>query len=635
MTTGANTFAGSSGNLAYRAGYTADLLASVYGLSGLYQAGDNGAGQTIAVVDEEPYLSSDIATYQSCYQTGANVSNVPVGSGVGTTLPSDDEAALDIETAISTAPEAAILVYQGVSQLQILQQIVSADRAKIISSSWATCESSSNAGIAHDYATVTQEAAVQGQSILASSGDNGSQCGATFGTQLPASDPNVTAVGGTTLYSIGPSGAEPYAAGRTPLEAVWNNQVVSSSPTGTGGGISAFNAMPSYQSGAAASLGVINADSGGSCGACRVPRGAGRRGRWRRRLRLRDLRTRCVEGDRRHECGDTSVVRVHRTRQRLGGVPRHDDRVRQSLALPAGGRRLRLDAVQRHRQREPAHRQEHERRLWDQRRPVSAPDWLRHGHRAWLDARRCARCRAVCAACPGLHGDSDLSCRPGERCRLCGVTAAPRNRFGRPSAELHRRRAATRPQRVFRRSDLRRPHHWWHLHNHCQCQRCCDQQREHSLHMDGHKPAPPPTVHKPSPPTVGTARLTGVGSRRPELSFFIQAGRNAPAVHSITAVLPSGLGLAHTSRSLHKGIRVKDRHGRSVSFSVSRERGQFVLGFKPAVSYVTVTVKGPALSASRSFARQVRAHKLKKIRLKVRIVDAASKTRTIQLTIKV
>ena len=112
VATGADTFAGSSGNLAYRAGYTADLLASVYGFSGLYQAGDEGAGQTIAVVDEEPYLSSDIATYQSCYQTAANVSNVPVGSGVGTTLPSDDEAALDIETAISTAPEAAILVYR-------------------------------------------------------------------------------------------------------------------------------------------------------------------------------------------------------------------------------------------------------------------------------------------------------------------------------------------------------------------------------------------------------------------------------------------------------------------------------------------------------------------------------------------
>ena len=50
---------------------------------------------------------------------------------------------------------------------------------------------------------------------------------------------------------------------------------------------------------------------------------------------------------------------------------------------------------------------------------------------------------------------------------------------------------------------------------------------------------------------------------------------------------------------------------------------------------MTVTVEGPALTASRSFARKVRAHKLKKIRLKVRIVDAASKTTTIPLTIKV
>jgi subtilase family serine protease len=267
VNTGADTFNGSTGSLAYRAGYTADLLASVYGFSGLYQAGDEGAGQTIALVDEEPYLSSDIAAYQSCYQTSANVTNVPVGSGVGTTPVTDDEAALDIDVAISVAPKANILVYEGSSQVQILQQIVSEDRAKVISSSWHLCESTTSAQLAHDYATVTQEAAVQGQSILASSGDTGSQCGSHLGTQLPASDPNVTAVGGTTLYAIGVDGAEPYVAGRTPFEAVWNNQLVSTAPTGTGGGISVFSAMPSYQSGAAASLGVINANSGGSCGA--------------------------------------------------------------------------------------------------------------------------------------------------------------------------------------------------------------------------------------------------------------------------------------------------------------------------------------------------------------------------------
>ncbi len=370
VATGADTFAGSSGNLAYRAGYTADLLASVYGLSGLYQARDEGAGQTVAVVDEEPYLASDIDTYQNCYQTNAKVSNVPVGSGVGTTLPSDDEAVLDIETVISTAPRAAILVYQGSNQLQVLQQIVSEDRAKVISSSWATCEASTGAQIAHDYSTVTQEAAVQGQSILAASGDNGSQCGTSLGTQPPASDPNVTAVGGTTLYAMGLSGGEPYAEGRTPLEA-----------------------------------------------------GASTRFTW--------------------------------------------------------------------------------------------------------------------------------------------------------------------------------------------------------------------TVHKPGAPTAGKAHLTGVGSRRPKLSFFVKAGSDAPAVRSITLVLPSGIGLARTSKSLHKGINVKRPHGRAVSFSVRGERGHLVLGFRPAVAYVTVNAKGPALTASRSLAHKVRAHKLKKLRIMVRVVDAASKTTTIPLTIKV
>jgi hypothetical protein len=86
-------------------------------------------------------------------------------------------------------------------------------------------------------------------------------------TELPASAPHVTAVGGTTLYALASGVAEPYAAGRSPVEAVWNNGVVNSSPTGTGGGLSALYAMPAYQSGAAPALGVINSESGGSCGA--------------------------------------------------------------------------------------------------------------------------------------------------------------------------------------------------------------------------------------------------------------------------------------------------------------------------------------------------------------------------------
>ncbi len=58
--------------------YTADQIASAYRFSSLYGAGDEGAGQTIALFELEPNLKSDIAKYQSCYGTSTSVSYVPV-----------------------------------------------------------------------------------------------------------------------------------------------------------------------------------------------------------------------------------------------------------------------------------------------------------------------------------------------------------------------------------------------------------------------------------------------------------------------------------------------------------------------------------------------------------------------------
>ena len=49
--------------------YTADQIASAYGFSGLYAAGDTGAGTTIALYELEPNDPADIAAFQACYGT--------------------------------------------------------------------------------------------------------------------------------------------------------------------------------------------------------------------------------------------------------------------------------------------------------------------------------------------------------------------------------------------------------------------------------------------------------------------------------------------------------------------------------------------------------------------------------------
>jgi subtilase family serine protease len=257
-------------------GYTADKIASAYGFSDLYLGGDLGAGQTVALFEQQPFNPTDISTYQECFGTSATVTSVDVDGGPEGPVSDDGESSLDIEQIIGLAPQAHVLVYQGpeeqeVAPIDIISAIVSQDQAKVISSSWGVCESiAAELGptvIAFEN-TLLQEAAAQGQSFFVSSGDSGSeQCAQVHSGERqlavlnPAGQPFATGVGGTALYSVGESGQLPlYDGALPPSEGVWNYGFHNQGGAG-GGGISAEFAMPSYQSGASVSLGVINPDS--------------------------------------------------------------------------------------------------------------------------------------------------------------------------------------------------------------------------------------------------------------------------------------------------------------------------------------------------------------------------------------
>jgi len=237
--------------------YTADQIASAYKFSSLYAAGDEGAGQTIALFELEPNLSSDISAYQACYGTDATVNYIKEAGGAGTGAGSG-EAALDIEDVIGLAPKATIDVYQAPNSdtglIDNYSAIVDSNTAKVVSTSWGLCESESGSSVINEENTLFEEAATQGQSVFAAAGDDGStDCGtSSVGVDDPASQPYVTGVGGTTMTSISPS----------PTQTVWNE---SANEEGAGGGgVSSLWAMPSYQSGAPAALKVINSGSSGA-----------------------------------------------------------------------------------------------------------------------------------------------------------------------------------------------------------------------------------------------------------------------------------------------------------------------------------------------------------------------------------
>jgi subtilase family serine protease len=245
-------------DLHFLGGLTADEVAAAYQFSGLYGSGDQGAGQTIALIELQGYAPNDISAYQACY--GTNVPVVPVNVDGGPTLSLDDiEPALDIEQVIGLAPQASVLVYQApntsTSEADVIGAIVSEDRAKVISSSWAICEQFSDPALLNLENSLLQEAAVQGQSFFASSGDTGAQgClradeeEESLAVQDPSSQPFATGVGGTSLL-----------AGVPPTETVWNDG--SPEAGATGGGTSIGWPMPSYQLTAPASLGVVGSSS--------------------------------------------------------------------------------------------------------------------------------------------------------------------------------------------------------------------------------------------------------------------------------------------------------------------------------------------------------------------------------------
>jgi subtilase family serine protease len=278
-------------------GYTADQIASYYDFSPLYRAGDKGQGVTVALYELESDDPSDITAYERCYGIHTKVTYVKVDGGSGTG-PGSGEAALDIDQVIGLAPKVNLLVYQGPNSnngpgpYNTYAAIADQDRASVVSTSWGNCEPEETLAQAQSEATVFEQMAVQGQTLVAASGDSGAEdcwiggAGGDSNNSLevddPASQPFVTGVGGTSLelgvFNLGGNGNQTYPT-PNPDETVWNNsypglQYAATwgiAPGSGGGGLSTFWPMPGYQSAAATAapwLDLVNSESSGAgCGA--------------------------------------------------------------------------------------------------------------------------------------------------------------------------------------------------------------------------------------------------------------------------------------------------------------------------------------------------------------------------------
>ncbi|HUD69758.1 MAG TPA: protease pro-enzyme activation domain-containing protein [Acidimicrobiales bacterium] len=254
-------------------GITDDQVSNAYGVDGLYTAGDLGQGQTVAIYELEPFSTSDIAAFDTCYFGSSHTSqiravNVDGGPGTGT---GSGESALDIENVSAIAPSAKILVYQApnteAGSIDAYNRIVSDDLAQSASSSWGFCEADAltySPGSLAAENMIFEQAAAQGQTVFNSSGDGGNDsCSYQNGFPTapveteddPASQPYVVGVGGTTAVSV----AQP------PQEQVWND---GANGGGGGGGISRLWEQPAWMPASANALSSktpCNAPAGEVC----------------------------------------------------------------------------------------------------------------------------------------------------------------------------------------------------------------------------------------------------------------------------------------------------------------------------------------------------------------------------------
>lgn len=255
-------------------------VATIYDITPAYNAGYNGAGQSIAVVGQSAIALSDIENFQRA--AGLPIQDptlmlVPNSGSPTVSTGDESESDLDIEYAGAIAPGAIIdYVYVGGnsndSVWDALVYAVQNRIAPIISVTYGLCETNLSAAQFSARNGILEQAAAQGQSVVAAAGDVGStdcygEKGLTSAQQralavdFPASSQYVTGMGGTEFSAADTTAGnssywKPATNGDVVSSAlsyipeqVWNDDSPSFGMGAGGGGVSSLVARPAWQTG--------------------------------------------------------------------------------------------------------------------------------------------------------------------------------------------------------------------------------------------------------------------------------------------------------------------------------------------------------------------------------------------------
>jgi subtilase family serine protease len=261
-------------------GYTPSQIQSAYGIDKAIKGRSpiDGRGTTVAITDayNSPTVYDDASTYSSkhglpAFTSGQYSTVLPKKKfryGYNDAVNGDQcgeqgwygEQTLDVEAVHTTAPGAKILYVAARSCddsdfADALATVVDGHLADSVTNSWGSVGEADESGTLGKYQAVFAQAVVEGIGMYFSSGDDGDDTvdGLPPSVDLPASNPLVTAVGGTSL-GVKKSGAysfeDGWGTGKSPLvNGAWSPSVPGPFTSGGGGGASRIFDQPFYQDG--------------------------------------------------------------------------------------------------------------------------------------------------------------------------------------------------------------------------------------------------------------------------------------------------------------------------------------------------------------------------------------------------
>jgi subtilase family serine protease len=248
-------------------GYAGSQMQDAYGVGGNIAGGNDGAGETVAILDAfaSPTIEEDIQTYSQKHGLPPATVQQTVFKPCTSHCSKENqqgwwgEETLDFDAVHTMAPGATIHYFgatdSGNGLDDALAFIVDNHAASIVTNSYGFLGENVGVSQIETGVQIQLEAIAQGIGLYFSSGDGGDEK-STLGyitTDFPASSPYVTAVGGTSL-GVGPTNNYRFETGWGTFRAdakkgKWKPHQPGAFYYGGGGGTSRLFTEPDYQAG--------------------------------------------------------------------------------------------------------------------------------------------------------------------------------------------------------------------------------------------------------------------------------------------------------------------------------------------------------------------------------------------------